>query len=121
MYKLWITIKKDLLILTRDKVGVIFMFVMPIILAIVITAIQNSTFELVNNNRVPLLLCNKDSGEASKQLITAIQRVGMFDLKIEKSNQTDAQIKERMHTKDALIAIVIPQNFSAKFFLATNG
>ena len=29
------------------------MFIMPIILAIVITAIQNSTFELVNDNKVP--------------------------------------------------------------------
>ena len=62
MYKLWATIIKDLQILTRDKVGLIFMFVMPIVLAIVITATQNSTFELVNKNKVPLLLCNKDNG-----------------------------------------------------------
>ena len=74
MYKLWATILKDLRILTRDKVGLIFMFVMPIVLAIVITAVQNSTFEMVNNNKVPLLFCNRDTGEAGKQLVTAIKK-----------------------------------------------
>ena len=35
------------------------MFVMPVVLAIIITAIQNSTFELVNDNKVPLLFIIK--------------------------------------------------------------
>ncbi|HTL07636.1 MAG TPA: ABC transporter permease [Chitinophagaceae bacterium] len=113
MFKLWATIQKDLRILTRDKVGLTLMFVMPILLAIVITAIQNSTFELVNDNKVPLLLCNRDTGSASKQLIMAIEKVGMFDVKQVTGNETEAQITARMHAKDALVAIVIPAHFSA--------
>jgi ABC-2 type transport system permease protein len=114
MYKLWATIVKDCRILYRDKVGVIFMFVMPIVLAIVITAVQNSTFELVNDNKVPLLLCNRDQGEAGFQLITAIEKVGMFELKQVTKTQTDKQIIDRMHAKDALTAIIIPQDFSKR-------
>ena len=72
MFKLWATIKKDLLILTRDKIGLLVMFAMPILLAIVITSVQNSTFELVNDNKLVMLLCNKDSGESGKQLVEAI-------------------------------------------------
>ncbi len=114
MFKLWATILKDIRILTRDKVGLIMMFVMPIILAIVITATQNSTFELVNKNKVPLLLCNKDKGEPGKQLVTAIEKVGMFEVKKVDAGQTEKQLAERMHQKDALIAIIIPEDFSAK-------
>ena len=114
MYKLWATIKKDIIVLLRDKVGLMLMFTMPIILAIVITAIQNSTFELVNNNKVPLLLCNRDTGDASKQLITTIKKIGMFDIKQVTQNQTDQQIIDRMHAKDALVAVIIPKYFSAK-------
>jgi ABC-2 type transport system permease protein len=114
MYKLRATILKDLQILTRDKVGLILMFAMPIILAIVITATQNSTFNLVNKNKVPLLLCNKDSGESSKQLVSAIEKVGMFDVKKVTADQTEKQISGRMHAKDALIAVIIPENFSAR-------
>ncbi len=114
MFKLRATIIKDLQILTRDRIGLIMMFAMPIILAIVITATQNSTFELVNKNKVPLLLCNKDTGESSKQLIAAIEKVGMFEVKKVMANQTKKQISDRMHEKDALIAIIIPADFSEK-------
>ncbi|MEO6723569.1 MAG: ABC transporter permease [Ferruginibacter sp.] len=113
MYKLRATILKDIRILFRDKVGLIFMFGMPIILAVVITALQNSTFELVNDNKVPLLLCNRDTGEAGKQLVTAIEKVGLFNMKQVIGNKTEKEISDRMHAKDALIAIIIPANFSA--------
>src|SRR5829696_1320555 len=93
----------------------IFMFVMPIILAIVITAIQNSTFELVNSNKITVLFCNKDSGEASKQLLHAIEKIGMFKINLVKAtNESDQEILERMQKKDALIAVVVPGNFSAQ-------
>lgn len=114
MYKLRATILKDLRILTRDKVGLLCMFAMPILLAVVIAALQNSTFELVNSNKVPLLLCNRDTGEASRQLVTAIEKVGIFNLKQVISNETEKKISDRMHAKDALIAIIIPSDFSSR-------
>ena len=120
MYKLWATIKKDIRILSRDKLGVLFMFIMPIILAIVITAIQNSTFELVNNNKVPLLLNNHDKGEASKELINAIDKVGMFTMILVDEQQSDQQIINRMNNKDALLAIIIPADFSSKMKAKAN-
>ena len=120
MYKLRAAILKDLLILTRDKVGLLCMFAMPILLAIVITALQNSTFELVNNNKVPLLLCNKDTGAISKQLVTAIEKVGIFNLKQIIADESEKTISDRMHAKDALVAIIIPANFSSKMILKAN-
>ena len=114
MLKLWSTILKDIRILTRDKLGLIFMFVMPIVLAIVITAVQNSTFEMLNTNTVPMLLCNRDTGDTGKQLETAITKVGMFDLKQVTPNVTDKEISNRMHAKDAVIAVIIPADFTSK-------
>jgi ABC-2 type transport system permease protein len=114
VFKLKATILKDIQILTRDKVGLICMFLMPILLAIVITATQNSTFELVNKNKVPLLLCNKDTGDAARQLVNAIDKVGMFDIKKITADESEAAIAKRMHEKDALVAIIIPHNFSNK-------
>ena len=114
MFKLWSTILKDLRILTRDRLGLVFMFVMPIVLAIVITAVQNSTFEMLNTNTVPVLMCNRDTGDAGKQMEAAIIKVGMFDLKQVTSNITDKEISDRMHAKDAVIAIIIPADFTKK-------
>jgi len=114
MFKLGSTILKDLRILTRDRLGLIFMFVMPIVLAVVITAVQNSTFEMLNTNTVPMLLCNRDTGDAGKQLEAAIIKVGMFDLKQVTPDITVKQISGRMHAKDAVIAIIIPADFTQK-------
>ncbi len=90
------------------------MFAMPVILAVVITATQNSTFELVNSNKVPLLLCNKDTGEASKELVNAIEKVGMFEVRQVMAEETSKQLADRMHEKDALIAVIIPADFSER-------
>jgi ABC-2 type transport system permease protein len=117
MFKLWSTILKDLRILTRDRLGLVFMFVMPIVLAVVITAVQNSTFEMLNTNKVPMLICNRDTGEAGRQMQTAIEKVGMFKLKQVTPKATDKEISGSMHAKDAVIAIIIPSDFTKKLKL----
>jgi ABC-2 type transport system permease protein len=101
--KLWATIKKDIRILLRDKVGISLMFGMPIILVIVVTGIQRNTFELLNKNKVPLLLCNKDTGAAGRQFIAAIDKIGMFKLQQVSKEETVAQIKTYMNKNDVLI------------------
>src|SRR5690606_22733845 len=112
MFKLWSTIIKDYRILTRDRMGLILMFVMPIVLAIVIASVQNSTFELVNENKIPILLLNKDSSEPARELETALSKVGMFDIKRVHNIHDEADIESLINTKDALVAIVIPVNYS---------
>jgi ABC-2 type transport system permease protein len=112
MFKLWVTIKKDFRLLVRDRAGLFSMFVMPIILVIVITSVQNSTFELVNDNKVALIIDNRDAGEAGKQFIRAIEKMGMFRLTILATGQGEDQITGAMHAKDVMVAIGIPRDFS---------
>lgn len=114
MYKLWAAIKKDVRVLLRDKVGLILMFAMPILLVIVVTAIQSSTFQLVNKNKLPLIIANRDTGKASKQFVEAVDHIGMFKLINAASNETDEQIKISMHDHDALLSVIIPSDFSVK-------
>ena len=113
MYKLQVAILKDLRILIRDKAGLAIMFVMPILLVIVMTIVQNSTFKLVNDKKVPVVICNRDSGESSTQLVDALQKMGMFAIINADSNLSDKQLTDFMHSKDALIAIAVPRGFSA--------
>jgi ABC-2 type transport system permease protein len=114
MNKLLAAIKKDVLILMRDKVGLLLMFVMPIVLAVLITSIQNNTFKLVNDNKVVLLILNADSGESAQQLIGAIKGSNMFEISESKPLNGQDEIQELMQEKDALVAIAIPKDFSGK-------
>jgi ABC-2 type transport system permease protein len=114
MFKLWITIKKDVKILLRDKVGILLMFVMPIILVMVVTSIQNSTFQLVTKSKLPILICNRDTGKASIQLIEAIDKIGLLKVSNLPKNETVSGISQAMKAKDVQLALDIPADFSAK-------
>jgi len=112
IYKLWATMQKDVRVLLRDKVGIALMFVMPIILVVVVTSIQNSTFQLVGKNKLPILVQNRDTGKSSAQMIKAITEVGMF--KVSQMPKGETNITDAMPHTDAMLGIVIPANFSAK-------
>lgn len=88
------------------------MFLMPIVLAIIIASVQNSTFELVNENRIPVLLLNRDTGIVSQELEKALEQTGMFHIR-KAPAISDAQLKEMVNTKDALVAITLPEAYSA--------
>ncbi len=112
MLKLYATLRKDLLILLRDKVGITFIFIMPVILVLIITSLQNSTFDLVNKNKVPVLISNEDKDEASFQYVEALEKIGLFELRVMPEITAGAALATRMHQDDALLAISIPRGFT---------
>ena len=114
MFKLWATIQKDVRVLLRDRIGLIVMFGMPIVLVLIVTSIQNSTFELVNKNKVPLLVCNRDTGAVSRQFTAAVDHIGLFQLIPVSGATSENSIRERIRHKDALLGLVIPADFSAQ-------
>ncbi|MFD2146733.1 ABC transporter permease [Mucilaginibacter antarcticus] len=113
MFKLWLSVKKDIRILLRDKVGISLMFVMPIVLVVVVTSIQNSTFQLVAKNKLPIVICNTDTGKASAQFIESVNNIGMFEV-VQIASTKSAFITADMDDKDAMLGVVIPSNFSAE-------
>jgi ABC-2 type transport system permease protein len=114
MYKLWATILKDVRVMRRDWLGLTFMFVMPVLLVLIVTGMQRGTFELANKNKLPLLLCNKDTGAASLQVIRAVDTIGLFEVREIPATQNEGMIRERLYQKEALLAVVLPANFSAQ-------
>ena len=114
MFKLWATIVKDFRVLVRDGIGLALMFVMPIVLVFVVTDIQNSTFQLINKNKMPILVCNRDTGESSAQLIEAINKIGLFKVYPLRKNQDIKLIADSMKERDALLGVVIPADFTRK-------
>ncbi|HEX5150374.1 MAG TPA: ABC transporter permease [Parafilimonas sp.] len=110
--KLLATIKKDMLVLVRDRWGLILMFAMPVVLVITVTNIQSSTFDVVGKNRIGLLVCNKDTGSLSGEFIHALDTAGMFNLSLIDRNANNKQFSNAMHAKDIVIGVVIDPSFS---------
>lgn len=112
MQKLIAAILKDFKILFRDKAGLAVMFAMPILLVVVISSIQNSSFKLVNENKVPMLLVNKDGQAVSLQFIEGLKQIGMFEIFQSDTANNSTDVSKLMYGKDAMVAVVIPKGFS---------
>ena len=78
MFKFTSTLIKEFRLLIRDRVGLAVMFLMPIILVIIMTSIQNSTFELINDNKISLLISNNDTSDVSKDFISTLEKSGLL-------------------------------------------
>lgn len=111
MFKLWIAIKKEFLILMSDKAGLIVMFGMPLLLVYVITIIQDSAFKIVNENKISILVVNRDKGAQGQKLVDLMSESGLFDLS---QRKTVENIKVTLQEEDYLTSLVIADNFTKK-------
>jgi ABC-2 type transport system permease protein len=68
---------------------------------------------------VPLLLCNRDTGASSLQFIRALDTIGLFTVQQIPANQNDQAIRDRLQQKDAFLAVVVPEDFSAQMAVRT--
>jgi ABC-2 type transport system permease protein len=98
----------------RDRLGLTFMFVMPVLLVMIVTGMQSGTFELANKNKLPLLVCNRDTGAASLQFIRAVDTMGLFEVHPIPGTLNEEMIREQVYRKEALMAMVLPADFSAQ-------
>ena len=80
MFKLYASLRKELLLLINDKVGLALMFLMPLLLVFIITIIQDSAYKMVNENQIPLLVVNHDNGKEGNKLVELLTKSGLFKI-----------------------------------------
>ncbi len=109
------SVYKEFLILKRDLGGVIILFVMPLVLIITVTLIQDTTFKKVNDAKIPILVVDNDNGKVSKSVSENLQKSEAFAVVTQIDNQkiTEAIAKEAVFKGKYQLAIVIPKNLSA--------
>jgi ABC-2 type transport system permease protein len=114
MFKILHAILKELRLLKRDIVGFAIIFLMPVVLIITITSIQNSVEEGQNNIQLPILLANNDDGELSSNIISDLKGNGNYQIVTSFDDQKLTEEKGRSLIKsgDYKILIVIPESFS---------
>ena len=122
MYKLWMSVYKEFLLLKRDFGGLIILFVMPLVLIITITLIQDSTFRTVTESKIPVILVDNDKGEISKTVIENLNKSGQFEIvsSLDGKNLTEITAKEAVFKGKFQLAIIIPNNLSKDLQLKVN-
>lgn len=111
MRKLKASILKEFLLLLNDKVGLFFMFFMPILLVFIITIIQNSAYQVINENKISLLISNQDEGNQGDSLAVLLQESKMFEI-VYDDIETKNELASKLLDNKNLAAILIPKGFT---------
>lgn len=111
MLRLLSTIRKDLLILGRDKGGLAIMFLMPMALITIMSLIQDAPFRDYMELKIPMVLVNKDTGSYGRAIEKGLNDAKIFD--ILKADQDEQQLKQTVKAGDHKIALLIPSNASS--------
>ena len=110
--KLFYSIYKEYKVLTRDRAGLAITFIMPTVLILIITLIQDTTFRSVNEASVPLLIVDRDNDSLSIALEKSLINSKFFV--ITKKQMTDEETKTEIAKGTYFIGVIIPENTSKK-------
>ena len=109
------SIVKEFLLLKRDLGGLIILFIMPLVLVITVTLIQDSTFKTVSDSKIPILLVDNDKGSVSKTVFENLEKSNLFSVVTQIDNKTITEdiVRENVYKGKFQLAIVIPENLSS--------
>lgn len=110
MHKLWASTYKEFLLLSRDIGGIAILFIMPLVLIVTITLIQDSTFKTVTDAKIPILIVDNDKGNVSKTIFEGLEGSDSFEI-IQKNEENEA--KELVFSGAYQLAVVIPEKLSS--------
>ncbi|MCW1964134.1 ABC transporter permease [Chryseobacterium viscerum] len=109
LYKLWRSFIKEILLLKRDIGGIVIIFVMPLLLIVTITLIQDSTFKNLEGSKIPIIFIDQDKSEVSKNIKAELENSKTFQLL---TNFSEKSAQDAVFSGDYQMAIVIPENLT---------
>ncbi len=111
MIRLLSAIKKEALILFRDKAGLAVLFAMPMALVFIMTILQDSAFKSLNETGIPIIFVDEDKDTLGFYLEKGLANSGFFtvskSINGKPADKTDAQ--KTVAEGKYMIGIIIPK------------
>ncbi len=104
MGKLLAVAAKELLLLKRDRSGLAVLFLMPVVLVLVVSLVQENVLKTMGESGVKLFLVNEDSGKLGARVASRLQGNGAMEVV---SGKNRATALAAVAGGDAQFAIVI--------------
>jgi len=109
MTKLIATIIKEALLLTRDRAGLIMLFVMPVTLVLIMTLLQDSTFKQLEEKNIPILVINHDADTFGINIVAGLKKASVFKVS-DFDSISDDELVSQVEQGNYLIGIIIRKN-----------
>jgi ABC-2 type transport system permease protein len=110
MHKLITSIRKEFTLLMRDPGALVILFIMPLVLVIIVTMVQDDTYRSMEEHELPIILVDLDKGSIAERVKNSLLESKTFAL--EEVND-EVQAKERVSKGEVQMAIVLPEGISS--------
>jgi len=115
MAKLIAAAVKELLLLKRDRTGLLVLFIMPALLVIVITLVQENVMELTGQKKTQLLLLDLDEGELAHALKQQLTGEQIALVSWQKGVRTREELQAAVAGGSYQAGLVVPEGSTGKF------
>jgi len=113
MTKLFYTLKKEFLLITRDIHAVTVLFVMPAVFIMIMSLAMRDIFDLHHTFSIDVLAVNRDTGKMSGAFLKAMEELPAFTVHLLEKDAAVEKVNEQMLSRDVKFALIIKDNFSA--------
>lgn len=80
MKRIWASIKKEFLVLVRDWAGLALIFLMPALLVLVMTLIQDTSFKKLNETSLNVLFLDEDQDTLGHQILKGFEETNFVNV-----------------------------------------
>ncbi|HZX62348.1 MAG TPA: ABC transporter permease [Bacteroidales bacterium] len=112
MFKFISAVKKEYLLLLRDKAGIIILFIMPMMLIVIMSLLQEVGWNAIAKEpKVEVLFVNNDGDSLGINMEKGLRSSGFFDVidSVDHASVTAESARAAVKKGDYLIAIVVPK------------
>ncbi len=105
---------KELLLLKRDKAGLLVLFIMPALLVMVITLVQENVMELTGQKKTKMLLLDLDTGSLGSLLHKQLE-LGHIEIIVWDGQRKSSDLQAAITRGDYQAGLIIPAGSYEQF------
>lgn len=111
MKKIIASFKKEVLLLIRDIPGLVILFLMPMLLVLVVTIVQEKAFRTLEDQKITILYVDNDNSEMGEMIATGLKKSGFFTITQPFKKKADKEIraKKAVSRGDYKVGIIVPE------------
>jgi len=105
---------KELILLLRDRAGLAMLFIMPMALILIMTLLQDSTFRVLEEKKLSVLILNRDADTFGINIVRGLQASKVFNVTetVEGKGLNETKLKQQVMDGNFRIGIIISQHAS---------
>jgi ABC-2 type transport system permease protein len=115
MYKIGATVSKEILLLSRDRSGLLLLFLMPALLVLVMTLVQENVLKTMGESRTRVIFVDKDRQEVGQGIERKLAGMPAIEIikEIDGREIDEKTALARVMKGDFQLCIVIPRGASS--------